>query len=543
MPSSQILIVMVAAIGLTIFAQRRGIQPPLLLAAVGLAASFIPGLPRIDLDPQVLLGVVVPPLLYSAAVDFSFSSFLRRLSSILNLGVVLVLLTTLAVGLVVGWMLPALSLPAAIIIGAVVAPPDAVSAVAVGGRLGLPDRLMTVLKGESLINDAAALTLFSVATAAATGRHTPIPSPWLYFVYASLAGIVVGIVLAVLVNRIRQRLGDPTLISALAILTPFAAYALAQEIFASGVIAVVAAGFALGHNAASLGFAGRIREREVWQVVDALLESFVFAYMGLQLRFVLDDAAHGGFSFAALTWAAAAALVVVVVLRLVWIFATALVGRWRYRRWVAAGKPTRHSRMIAAPLSWPENIVLGWAGMRGVVTLAAAAGAPVVLTGGGVFAAREAIIPIAFAVAIGTLLLQGLTLPLLVKRLDLEDGETPAQHRHQLTLARKVIRQVSLDALEKMRGEAAPEEIHMIERLVARSRQTGTGEDEMGELKRGPELKRALEAARRVLSAQREALIEERDQGRLDDEVMRELLEDIDLEEAVVVSRRARIPG
>jgi CPA1 family monovalent cation:H+ antiporter len=543
MLSSQILIVMVAAIGLTIFAQRRGIQPPLLLAAVGLAASYIPGLPRTEIDPQVILGGVVPPLLYSAAVDFSFSSFMRRLRSILNLGLVLVVVTTLVVGVLVGWMLPALSLPAALVVGAVVAPPDAVSAVAIGGRLGLPDRLMTVLKGESLINDAAALTLFSAAIAAATGRQTLISSPWLYFLYASVAGIVVGILLALLVNRIRQRLRDPTLVSALALLTPFAAYALAQEISASGVIAVVSAGFALGHNAASLGFAGRIREREVWEVVDALLEAFVFAYMGLQLRFVLEDAAHGGFSFANLTRTAIATLGVVILLRVVWIMATALVGRWRYRRWVAAGRPERHGRPVAAPLSWSENIVLSWAGMRGVVTLAAAAGAPVVVTGGAAFEAREAIIPLAFAVAIGTLLLQGLTLPLLVKRLNIEDGETPAQHKHQLTLARQVIRKVSLEALEKLRGAAAPEEIQMIERLVARSRQIGSGEDEMGELKRGPELKRALEAARQVLSAQRRALIEERDQGRLDDEVMRELLEDIDLEEAVVASRRARIPG
>jgi CPA1 family monovalent cation:H+ antiporter len=544
MLSSQILIVMVAAIGLTIFAQRRRIQPPLLLAAVGLAASFIPGLPRTDLDPQILLSVVVPPLLYSAAVDFSFSNFLRRLSSILNLGVVLVLVTALAVGGVVAILLPDLSLPAAMIVGAVVAPPDAVSAVAVGGRLGLPDRLMTVLKGESLINDAAALILFGLAVAAVTGRHTLIDNPWLYFIYASLAGILIGIVLALALNYIRQRLDDSTLISALALLTPFAAYALAEEVQASGIIAVVAAGFTLGHNAASLGYAGRIQEREVWRVVDALLEAFVFAYIGLQLRFVLEDAAHGGFSFSRLTETAAATIVVVIVVRFVWIMATALLGRWRYRRWVAAGSPKlEHGHALPRPLSWPENIVLGWAGMRGVVTLAAAAGAPIVVTGGEAFAAREAIIPIAFAVAIGTLLLQGLTLPWLIHLLDIEDGEAPAERHRQLRRARKIMRDASLSTVNRLRAKASPDEVAMVERFVARTRQSGNDEQQEDAVaeRRRPQLKRALDAMRQVLAAQREALIAERDADRLDEDVMRELLEDIDIEEAVVANRRARL--
>jgi CPA1 family monovalent cation:H+ antiporter len=544
MPSSQILIVMVAAIGLTIFAQRRRIQPPLLLAAVGLAASFIPGLPRTDLDPQILLSVVVPPLRYSAAVDISFSNFLRRLSSILNLGVVLVLVTALAVGGVVAILLPDLSLPAAMIVGAVVAPPDAVSAVAVGGRLGLPDRLMTVLKGESLINDAAALILFGLAVAAVTGRHTLIDNPWLYFIYASLAGILIGIVLALALNYIRQRLDDSTLISALALLTPFAAYALAEEVQASGIIAVVAAGFTLGHNAASLGYAGRIQEREVWRVVDALLEAFVFAYIGLQLRFVLEDAAHGGFSFSRLTETAAATIVVVIVVRFVWIMATALLGRWRYRRWVAAGSPKlEHGHALPRPLSWPENIVLGWAGMRGVVTLAAAAGAPIVVTGGEAFAAREAIIPIAFAVAIGTLLLQGLTLPWLIHLLDIEDGEAPAERHRQLRRARKIMRDASLSTVNRLRAKASPDEVAMVERFVARTRQSGNDEQQEDAVaeRRRPQLKHALEAMRQVLAAQRQALIAERDADRLDEDVMRELLEDIDIEEAVVASRRSRL--
>ncbi|MEO7156118.1 MAG: cation:proton antiporter, partial [Vicinamibacterales bacterium] len=169
MGASQILIVMMAAIGLTIFAERRGYQSSLFLAIVGLAVSFVPGLPRTELEPETILGLVLPPLLFSAAVKFSFFSFMRRIGSILNLGVALIVVSTVAVGALLGWLYPVMSLPAALILGAVIAPIDAVSAVAIGAKLNLPNRLMTVLKGESLINDAAALALFSAAVAATTG--------------------------------------------------------------------------------------------------------------------------------------------------------------------------------------------------------------------------------------------------------------------------------------------------------------------------------------------------------------------------------------
>jgi monovalent cation/hydrogen antiporter len=542
MLASQVLIVMVAAIWLTIFAERRGIEPPLLLAAVGLAASFLPGLPRPDIDPQIILGVVLPPLLYSAAVDFSFQSFIRRIGSILNLGVLLVVVTTVAVGAVVGWVLPSLTLPAALVVGAVVAPPDAVSAVAIGGKLGLPSRLMTILKGESLINDAAALTLFSAAIAASTGTHTLIASPWLYFLYAVVAGVIIGIVLGLVVHRIREHLTDPTLVTALAILTPFVAYALAQEISASGVIAVVFAGFTLGHNAAALSFAGRIREREVWKVIEALLEAFVFAYLGLQLRFVLDDASHGGFSIPALLLASGLALLTVIVVRIVWIAATALLAGQRYRRWIAAGKPQRKGQDMPHPLSWQENLALSWASMRGVVTLAAAVGTPYFAMDGTRFLAREAIIPIAFAVAVGTLLLQGLTLPLLIKRLKIKDDDAPAERRRQVRLAVSIMRQAAVDLLNKMRGQRPPEETKLVEQLLTRVQQAaGTGEDDVLDAERRQEMKRTLESMKDMMTAQRQALIAERDAGRLDDEVMRQVLENLDIEEAVVASRAARV--
>lgn len=545
MAGSHILAVMIAAIALTILAEKRGIQPPLLLAAVGVLASFIPGLPRAELAPHVILGLVLPPLLYSAAVDFSFASFIRRIGSILNLGVVLVVVTTVAAGFALGWALPALSLPIAFILGAVVAPPDAVSAVSIGRKLGLPRRLMTILKGESLINDAAALTLFSVAVAAATGRNSFIDSVALYFLYAAGLGTAVGIGLGLVVHRIRTRLENPTLITALAIIVPFAAYGLAEELHASGVMAVVFAGFSLGHNATDLAFAGRIQEREVWRVIDALLEALAFAYMGLQLPFAIEAARASGFDLAKVSLAAVLVLAVVIGTRIAWVMATALLARARHRLLVRKlarrGKEPR-----TAPLSWRENLVLSWTGMRGVVTLAAAAGTPLLTAAGEPLVGREIILPVAFTVAIGTLLLQGMTLPWLIGRLAIGDPREADYAKAQMAHARRVIDATTVSVIAELREKANPEvDIRLATQMLRRARRAAEEHD--GELPAGSAPRRAdhrdkiLAIARTVLAEQRQALIAERDADRLDDEVLREVLEDIDLEQAVIARRSERL--
>ncbi|MBW8882703.1 MAG: cation:proton antiporter, partial [Asticcacaulis sp.] len=265
MESWQILAVMIAAIGLSIVAEKRNIPAPVLLAAVGMAASFLPGAPHEQIPPETLLGIVLPPLLYSAAADFSVISFLRHIRSILNLGMALVLVSAFAAAVVIHAVIPGVPFPVALMLGAVVAPPDAVSAVAIGARLGLPARLMTILKGESLINDAAALTLFSVAAAWATQTHTFIDNGLLYFLYAAGVGLAIGIGIGVCVHLIRRNMSNAPLITALAFITPFAAYSLADAAHGSGIIAVVFAGFTAGHKAGEIDFAGRIQEREVWR--------------------------------------------------------------------------------------------------------------------------------------------------------------------------------------------------------------------------------------------------------------------------------------
>ncbi len=527
----QILAVMIAAIGLTIVADKRNIPAPVLLAAVGMAASFLPGAPHNQIPPETLLGIVLPPLLYSAAADFSVMSFLRHIRSILNLGVALVLATAFVVAGLIHAMIPGVPFAVALMLGAVVAPPDAVSAVAIGNRLGLPARLTTILKGESLINDAAALTLFSVAAAWAAHTHTFIDNGVVYFLYAAGAGLAVGTGIGLCVHLIRRRMSSGPLITALAFITPFAAYSLADAAHASGVIAVVFAGFTAGHKAGEIDFSGRIQEREVWRTTDTLLEAFVFAYIGLRFRFVLEDANHSGFHAGTLLAAALITIGVLTVIRFGWIFASGGLARHTARLTLRKEDDRR-------VLNAKENTVLSWAGMRGVLTLAAAAGAPMIMAAGDAVPGRAVLVPIAFGVALGTLLLHGVTMPWLVRRLNLDTGDEARLRRDEIVHARRIIQETTARAIEDLRGDVIDDaEANRVAKwLKAVQKQTDPKVD-------GPEqLTRLVDAANKVVAAQREALIERRDAEELNDEVLREVLEDLDAEQAVIAARDEKPP-
>jgi len=570
---SQILIVMIAAIAVTIFAERRNIQAPLLLAAVGLAASFIPSLPRLELEPDIILTVVVPPLLFAAAREFSFVSFMRRLGSILNLGVFLVAVTTGIVGAVAASVVPGMTLPIALVLGAVVSPPDAVTAVAIGRKLNLPGGMMTVLKGESLINDAAALTFFTFAVASVGGTHLFISNIVLYLLYASVAGFVLGLVLGAIVHALRMRISNASLATVLTVVVPFTAYLLAEELGASGVLAVVAAGLSLGHTASDTSFDTRIKEREFWGTVDALLEAFVFAYIGLQFRWVIAEAGEKGFDVPQLFLLSLVVLLAVIVVRIGWVFLTAIFSRWRARaaaRQVArvdaylAMSPSeqrgklermerregRRGRMaqrleqarearrqggfeLMPAFSWKENAVISWTGMRGVVTLAAAAGIPLVTAAGEPFPGRDVIQVVAFTVTIGTLLLQGLTLPWLIRRLGIGDPQGEATRERQHELAQQVSDDAAKTAVEAFRDRQTDDQARLLaERMLKRFNMTSQQVKEWGI---GDGAMAAL--AGEMLEARRQAVVKARDERRLDDEVMREVLEAMDFEQAAMENR------
>jgi monovalent cation/hydrogen antiporter len=557
----ELILVVVGAIVVTAIAHRRGLEPALIMVVIGSVVSFVPGFEAPELDSHVLLTVVLPPLLYSAALDFSFPTFLRNIRPILGLGVGLVVVTAFTVAGVSAWLawVP-LTFATALVLGSIVAPPDAVTAVAVGRKLGLPKRVMAILTGESLINDAAALTLFSIAVAQVAGTHTFIENPFLLFSYSAVLGPIVGAALGFVTLWIRKRLANPGLETVQGLVVPFAAFIAAEELHASGVLAVVVAGFVVGNGTLGAGYQTRLQERYVWNSVDVLLEAFVFAYIGLHLRFVLEDLREAHESLMEVAIASAIVLLIVLVIRPLSVFV--MFGRNKLSRHVegrlsvpipvgggrgALGtrkrdKPTAKWRKLIdnRSLSWQENVVVSWTGMRGVVTLAAAAAIPVQTFSGEPFPERATIQAIAFVVSVGTLLIQGWTLPLLIRRLRLSRfSEDHAADREEELKAERVVHDAANEVLAEFRanppGNMDPRVLLEIRNTVARHSQDA---DEMPD----PEAhtKRAEVFARLyrdVLAAQRAALIAERDNGRIEDEAARAMLDRLDLQEAGVSAR------
>lgn len=549
----ELILVVVAAILVTAVAHRRGLEPALIIVMLGSAVSFIPEFHPPELDSHILLSVVLPPLLYSAALDFSFPTFLRNIKPILGLGVGLVVVSAFTVAAVSSWLVVVpLTFGTALVLGAIVAPPDAVTAVAVGRKLGLPKRVMAILTGESLINDAAALALFSVAVAQVAGSHTFIENPLLLFGYSAVVGPIVGAALGYSTLWIRRRLANPGLETIQGLMVPFAAFILAEEIHASGVLAVVVAGFVVGNGTLQAGYQTRLQERYVWNAVDVLLEAAVFAYIGLHLRFVLEDLREAHESLVHVFGAAAIILFIVLAIRPLSVFLMFGRGKlWeRLRRhhaeadqaspvWKMA--PTRwRDRIDHRSLSWQENVVVSWTGMRGVVTLAAAAAIPVTTASGEPFPERATIQAVAFVVAIGTLLIQGWTLPLLIRRLNLSRFSDDHEFdRGEEVKAEKVVHDAADRVLDAFRAnppaELRPEVVDELYRVISRHSQDA---DEMPDPEAQTKRAAAFSALyREVLAAQRADLIGERDAGRIEDEAVRGMLDRLDLQEAGVSSR------
>lgn len=557
----ELILVVVGAIVVTAIAHRRGLEPALIIVVVGIAVSFMPGFEAPELDSHILLTVVLPPLLYSAALNFSFPTFLRNIRPILGLGVGLVVITAFVVAAVSSWLVVVpLTFATALVLGAIVAPPDAVTAVAVGRKLGLPKRVMAILTGESLINDAAALTLFSIAVAQVAGSHTFIENPFLLFGYSATVGPIVGGVLGVVTLWIRKRLANPGLETVQGLVVPFAAFIAAEELHASGVLAVVVAGFVVGSGTLGAGYQTRLQERYVWNSVDVLLEAFVFAYIGLHLRFVLEDLHEARESLAEVAVASAIVLLIVLVIRPLSVFA--IFGRNKLSSHVerrlsvpapdgggrrASGTRQRErapgrwrSRIDRRHLSWQENVVVSWTGMRGVVTLAAAAAIPATTVSGEPFPERATIQAIAFVVSVGTLLIQGWSLPALIRRLRLSRfSDDHAADRGEELKAERVVHDAADEVLAAFRADPpAGLDPRVLEEIRAAIARQSEDVDEMPDPEAPTKRAQVFSALYRdVLAAQREALITERDEGRIEDEAVRAMLERLDLQEAGVSAR------
>lgn len=520
--AATLLAVLVAAVLLAAVSRRLDISAPLALVVAGLVASAIPGLDEVELDPELVLFVILPPLLWSAGLESSYVNMRRNVRWIGSLAVGLPLATTLAVGFVAYHVVPDFTLAAALVLGAIIAPPDAVSATAVGRRLGLPRRIMTLLGGESLLNDATALTAYKVGLAAAIGASAGWVSGLGTFVLAAAGGVVVGALAGSAITFIRSRLDDPLVESAIGLVAPFVIYLLAEEAHASGVLAVVVAALMLGQRSTHAGYATRLQDDAVWKALQLILESFAFLLIGLQLPGVVHELS--GLSAVAIVTSSVAVLATVIVVRIVWVFAFTY---WRNPRPPAG-----------------EVFVVAWAGMRGVVSLAAAFGVPLTTVTGADFPGRPQLVFLTFVVVVGTLLLHGLTLPWVIRRFGIHGDDVQRDALAQAAAQDKAGRAAAdrLDQLlDQHRADGTVVQDHAAEVLrkwnTARRNSAwerlGRSEDEIGESPATVFRRLRLE----MLAAERETFIAERDAGNIDDEVLREVLRGLDLEEATLNRR------
>lgn len=521
-----LLIAVVVALSVAAVARRNGWPAPLILVGVGLAIGWVPWIPDIHLHPEAVLFLILPPLLYSAAVDSSYHAIRDSRRGIVMLAVGLPIFSTVVVGYIAHLMLPELPLAAAFVLGAVVAPPDAVSAQAIGRQVGLPRRIMTLLGGESLLNDATALTLLRVALLAAIGETTSAGRGVLMFLVAAVGGTALGLLVGYFISWVRTRLTDPPLESAVGFAVPFATYYIAEELHSSGVIAVVVAGLFLGQRSARDSYTTRLQDNGIRRSVDVLLESFVFLLIGLQLPQLI--AGLDGESAIRVSIDATVVLVVVIAVRFVWIYPVTYLSRLSKR--IRDTEPRPDSKSL---------FIISWAGMRGVVSLAAAFTIPVTLLDGSPFPARGEILFLTFVVVVGTLLIQGTTLGWFARKLGVVADEA-AQDRLALAGAQDKASRASEQLLDERAATLPPDDpnqqkIAALRKWVVAQRNTaweslGRGVDEIGE---SPSA--AADRMRgEILRVQRSVFIEERDAGRIDDEVLRMALRRLDFAEGTV---------
>ncbi|WP_280384647.1 Na+/H+ antiporter [Nocardia wallacei] len=511
------LVILVAvAVALAALARRLGMAEPLTLTVAGVIASYLPFVPQVDINPELVLLGLLPPLLYTAAINTSLIEFRPKKLSIALLSVGLVLFTTFAVAVVV-WRLLGVPFAAAVALGAVVAPPDAVAATAVARRVGMPRRIVTLLEGESLFNDATALVSLRTAIAAMAGSF----SIWQAggdFVYAAGGGALIGIAAAGVLAVLRRRITDPVLDTSLSLLAPFAAYLPAEAVHASGVMSVVVCGLILGQGAPVWQTAAsRIAERTNWRTIQFLLESAVFLLIGLQVRHIVEDAWNSGLDHGTIVLTCAAVLATVVVVRPVWVFPAT------YFAWSVESRPRGKPKP-----AWTGPAVVSWSGMRGVVTLAAVLLLPEDTP------QLATLKLLALVVVGGTLLLQGVSLPLLVRVLRLRG---PSRAEDALQEA-NLLQQATAAGLEALDAEIAPEtppEIvtalrdRVSRRAFAAWEQLGRSESvrvtPSGEYRR---LRLAM------LRAERETVLRVRDSGTVDHEVLENVMAVLDMEESTI---------
>ncbi len=519
---------LVAVSGLVLLAGFLKVPYPVMLVIGGLALGFVPGVPDVELSPETVLLLFLPPLLYSAAFFSSLRDLRDNVGAISALAVGLVLATTFAVAGIAHALVPGMSWPVALVLGAIVSPTDPVAATAIARRLGIPRRIVAVVEGESLVNDATALIAYRFAVGAVVTGGFSLGEAGLEFVLDAVGGVIVGLAVGWLVAHVRRRLDDPPVEITISLFTAYAAYLPAEELGLSGVLAAVTVGIYLGWRAPELITpATRMQGYAIWEILIFLLNSFLFVLIGLQLQAVLDGLAVDPVG-SLIGWGLAISATVIGV-RLTWVFAFAYGPRLLSRALREGDQP-----------SWRETLLVAWSGMRGAVSLAAALALPLQMTPGVDFPQRDLILFLTFMVILFTLVLQGLTLAPLARVLGVEDDgsaereevEARLEAAHAAIARIDELREedwVREDTAQRIRGRYEYRRRRFSARRAAgdggASETTAAGEYE----ERSAAYQRLLGE---LLTAERSALVRLRGAGRIGDEVMRRVERDLDLEES-----------
>jgi CPA1 family monovalent cation:H+ antiporter len=520
-----ILGLLVAVAGLALVAHRFNIPYPILLVLGGLLLAVIPGLPVVRLEPELVFLFFLPPLIYPAALFTSWRDFKANLRPITLLAFGLVLITTVGVGWLAHW-LTGMPLAAGFVLGAIISPPDAVAATAITERLRVPRRIVIVLEGESLVNDATALVAYRFGIAAVLTGAFSFAEASVQFLLAGGGGILFGLAVAWVVTRVQARLDDPPVQTTLSLLTPFAIYLPADRLGMSGVLAVVAAGIYIGWRAPEIVTARtRLHIAPFWEMVQFLLNGLVFILIGLQLPEVLKHLAVE--SKTTLLLHAAAICAAVILIRIAWVFPATYLPRCFSRR-LRARDP--------AP-NWRPVMVVAWTGMRGVVSLAAAMALPLTLADGSPFPGRDLILFFTFSVILATLVVQGLTLPPLIRWLGVVDD---GAHDREERLARRKANEAALARLRELENtvdrEALEHHRHEYEDRIRQLTVCDPGDAPHAKRMHTAEHQRVLAE---LLVIERRTIIQLRNEQIINDTVLRRIQRDLDLAEERLIKPSA----
>jgi Na+/H+ antiporter len=507
---------------LALLARRLHIPYPILFVVGGLLLGLVPTLPKVRLDPELVFLFFLPPLLFPAALFTSWRDFRANLRSISLLAVGLVLFTTVSVAILSHYLM-GLPMAVGLVLGAIISPPDAIAATAIANRLRVPRRLVTILEGESLVNDATALVAYRFATLAVATGSFSLTQASVMFLWVGFGGIGMGLLFGWLAAKFHQCVDDAPIEITVSLLTPFAAYLSAERLEVSGVLAVVTAGLYLGRRMPDiLTFQTRLQGGPVWDMVEFLLNGFVFILIGLQLPEILNALTSAEMPVAQVIGYALAISVAVILIRIVWVFPASYLPR-------LASKSLRQRDPYPR---WQNVALVAWTGMRGVVSLAAALALPLTAQNGQPFPARDLIIFITFVVILVTLVVQGVSLPPLIRLLGIkDDGSVELEERN----ARLTANRAALTKLDLMQ-EQEPEMVDALRRLRAEY------QDHLLQLEGSKTHSPGIPPRRFSSDFERlshEALLEERrtivklrDQDIISDEVLRHIQRDIDLAEA-----------